>query len=112
MFKDSNINVPILGIVENMSYFIPPDAPDKKYNIFSGLGSINDIAKKFHTNILGQIPIDPQICDEADNGRPAILDDNTAYSLELRKMVDATTQAISIRNATLPETKIVEIKNQ
>lgn len=112
MFNDSNINVPILGIVENMSYFIPPDAPDKKYNIFSGLGSINDIAKKFHTNILGHIPIDPQICDEADNGRPAILDDNTTYSLELRKMVDATTQAISIRNATLPETKIVEIKNQ
>jgi ATP-binding protein involved in chromosome partitioning len=95
-----------------MSYFIPPDAPDKKYNIFSGRGSVSEIAKKFNMRILGQIPIDPQVCDEADNGRPAILDENTKYSEELRKMVDATTQAVAIRNATLPETKIVEIKYQ
>jgi ATP-binding protein involved in chromosome partitioning len=112
MFQDPNINVPILGIVENMSYFIPPDAPDKKYNIFSGRGSVSDIAKKYNMRILGQIPIDPQVCDEADNGRPAILNDNTKYAEELRKMVDATTQAVAIRNATLPETKIVEIKYQ
>lgn len=110
MFKDPNINVPVLGIVENMSYFIPPDAPDKKYNIFSGSGSIEEISKMYNIQILGQIPIDPQVCDEADKGRPAILDQNTNYGRELEKMVDNTVRAIAIRNASLPKTKIVEIK--
>ena len=67
------VQVPVLGIVENMSYFIPPDLPDRKYHIF-GKGGGKDIAAELGVDFLGEIPIDPRIVEGGDQGRPIVAD--------------------------------------
>lgn len=69
-FKMFNqVNVPILGLIENMSYFSPEDAPDKKYFIF-GNGRVKDIAKELETNFLGEIPLEIALRESCDKGEP------------------------------------------
>ncbi|MEE8164626.1 MAG: Mrp/NBP35 family ATP-binding protein [Myxococcota bacterium] len=65
------VEVPILGIVENMSYFTPPDAPDKKYYIF-GQGGGERVAKELGVAFLGEVPIDPRIAEDGDLGKPIV----------------------------------------
>ena len=67
------VQVPVLGIVENMSYFIPPDLPDRKYHIF-GEGGGKKIAEELGVDFLGEIPIDPAIVEGGDQGRPIVAD--------------------------------------
>ncbi|MCB1177983.1 MAG: Mrp/NBP35 family ATP-binding protein [Leptospiraceae bacterium] len=69
------LKVPILGIVENMSYFIPPDMPDKKYNIF-GQGGGKELAEKFNTELLGQIPHVMDLLESGEDGKPLVLKEN------------------------------------
>ena len=64
--------VPVLGIIENMSYFTPPDLPDRKYYIF-GEGGGRRVAKELGTGFLGEVPIDPRIVEGGDRGRPILL---------------------------------------
>ena len=66
------VQVPVLGIVENMSYFVPPDLPDRKYYIF-GEGGGKKIAEELDVDFLGEIPIDPRIVSDGDRGRPIVL---------------------------------------
>jgi ATP-binding protein involved in chromosome partitioning len=73
MFK--RVNVDILGIVENMSYFIPPDMPDKKYHIF-GQGGGQSIAEDSNINFLGEIPLDIRMREGNDNGKPIVFENN------------------------------------
>jgi ATP-binding protein involved in chromosome partitioning len=68
MFKMPSVNVPILGMVENMSYFIPEDAPDKKYYIF-GKDGTEKLAKDYLTTVLGHLPIHTKIMNDSDNGK-------------------------------------------
>ena len=70
MFQLEQINIPILGIVENMAYFTPPELPDKKYYIFGQGGGIA-IAQQYELQLLGQIPIDTNIRQCGDEGSPA-----------------------------------------
>lgn len=67
MFKIPGVDVPILGLVENMSYFIPSDQPDKKYELF-GHGGADILSKEFNINILGKLPIEPNIMKDSDEG--------------------------------------------
>jgi ATP-binding protein involved in chromosome partitioning len=67
------VNVPVLGIIENMSYFTPPDLPDRKYRIF-GQGGGKRTAEELGVAFLGEIPIDPRIVEGGDKGRPIVLD--------------------------------------
>lgn len=78
------LKVPILGVVENMSYFIPPDMPDKRYNIF-GEGGGKDLAQKFNTTLLGQIPHVMDVMESGETGKPSIFTNSqgpvfTAYN--------------------------------
>ncbi|MBW2425999.1 MAG: Mrp/NBP35 family ATP-binding protein [Deltaproteobacteria bacterium] len=66
------VNVPILGIVENMSYFTPSELPDRKYYIF-GCGGGQRVAKELGVDFLGEVPIDPRIAEDGDAGRPIVL---------------------------------------
>jgi ATP-binding protein involved in chromosome partitioning len=66
------VEVPVLGIVENMSYFTPPDLPDRKYHIF-GEGGGRRVAEELGTDFLGEVPIDPRIVEGGDQGRPILL---------------------------------------
>ena len=67
-----HVEVPVLGIVENMSYFIPPDLPDRKYYIF-GEGGVEKTANELGVPILAQLPLQPDVVEASDMGKPTIL---------------------------------------
>jgi len=108
MFKQPQINVPILGIVENMAYFTPAELPDHKYYIF-GKGGGQELADKNNVPLLAQIPLIQSIRESGDEGKPAVLnDDLTAEAFTL--LAEAVAQQVAIRNANMGATKKVEIK--
>ncbi len=73
MFQIPSVNIPVLGVVENMSYFTPPELPDKKYYIF-GKGGGEELAKKYNIPLLGQIPITEDVTTESEMGIPIAID--------------------------------------
>ena len=80
------VNVPILGIVENMSYFTPSDAPDKKYYIF-GQGGGERVAKELGVDFLGEVPIDPRIAEDGDVGQPIVVSRPDSPSSEALRQI-------------------------
>ena len=109
MYKQENINIPILGLIENMSYFKPPDEKEKKYYIF-GKDGVKNLAKDFKIPFIGEVPIFQGIRESGDIGRPGALQEDT----EVSKMFDNITRNMIInlteRNTNLPPTEIVKIK--
>jgi len=77
MYRQDKLTIPLLGLVENMSYFTPPELPDKKYHIF-GKGATDELAKELNIPVLGRIPIQEKIVESGDGGSPIILDDNNS----------------------------------
>jgi ATP-binding protein involved in chromosome partitioning len=76
MFNSDNIKVPVLGLIENMSYFSPPELPDKRYYIFGKQGA-RRLADNSRVNLLGEIPIVESICESGDKGNPITLDESS-----------------------------------
>jgi ATP-binding protein involved in chromosome partitioning len=108
MFRSPQINVPILGIVENMSWFTPEELPDNKYFIFGKDGGLA-LSEKNLVPLLGQIPLVQSIRESGDNGRPSILENNhTAKYFDNLAMELA--RQVAIRNSAIEKTKVVEIK--
>ena len=97
MFKISGMDIPVIGIVENMSYFIPEELPDHKYYIF-GKGAAQEISKTYHIPVLGNLPLVMGVTSEADNGIPAIMNNNTALKEEFLSLAEKVAQQISILN--------------
>jgi ATP-binding protein involved in chromosome partitioning len=87
MFQMDSINVPVLGLVENMSYFTPAELPDNKYYIF-GKDGAKELSEKMNTPLLAQIPLVQSIRESGDIGRPAVLQDNTVASKAFEALVD------------------------
>lgn len=110
MFKQKEINVPIIGLVENMSWFTPAELPDNKYYIFGKDGG-KKLAEDSNVILVGQIPIVQGIRESGDNGRPVALEDNTVIGKAFMELAQNVAQQVAIRNAKLDPTKIVEIKN-
>ena len=108
MFKVENINVPIVGLVENMSWFTPAELPENKYYIFGKDGGVH-LAETAGVKLLGQIPITMSIREGGDVGHPAVLQDGTEISKLLDQMVDSFIEQVEWRNENLPATKLVEI---
>jgi len=107
MFKQPQINVPVLGIVENMAYFTPEELPDNKYFIFGEDGG-RKLAEKNDVSLLGQVPIVQSIRESGDAGYPAVLkDDVTAEAF--RNLAESVAQQVAIRNASQAKTQKVEI---
>lgn len=77
MYRQDKLTIPLLGLVENMSYFTPPELPEKKYYIF-GKGATDELAKELDIPVLGRIPIQEQIVESGDGGTPVILDNNNS----------------------------------
>jgi ATP-binding protein involved in chromosome partitioning len=98
MFQMPAVNVPVLGVVENMSYFTPEELPNNKYYLFGKDGGKN-LAEEANVPLLGQIPIVQSIRESGDAGRPAVLQNNTISSKALMEMVQNTAQQIAIKNA-------------
>ena len=105
MFMGEHVGVPVLGIVENMSWFTPASHPDEKYYIFGRDGG-KVLAEKLNVQLLGQIPLVASICKGGDDGVPVILQ-NSVSGVSFLKLANAVCDAIDHRNATLPPTKRV-----
>lgn len=108
MFKQPQINVPILGVIENMAYFTPEELPENKYYIF-GKGGGRKLAEKHNVPFIGEIPLVQSIREGGDVGYPAIMQDDLTGQA-FRKVAEVTAQRIAIRNAEKAETRRVEIK--
>jgi ATP-binding protein involved in chromosome partitioning len=108
MFRLPQINVPVLGIVENMAWFTPAELPNNKYYIFGKDGARN-LAAKLNVPLLGQIPLVQSIREAGDAGRPAALQDNTPQSEAFLEMAKNVAQQIAIRNANMEPTKVMSV---
>ena len=107
MFK--NVNVPVLGIVENMAYFTPPDLPDRKYYLF-GRGGARRLAETLGVPFLGEIPIEQTVREGGDEGKPVIAAEPESLSAQaFRSAAEHAVRQIRLRNAELPPTQQVEI---
>jgi ATP-binding protein involved in chromosome partitioning len=109
MFKMETINVPVLGIVENMAWFTPAELPDNKYFIFGQEGA-KHLAAQLDVPLLGQIPLVQSIRESGDVGRPAILQEDTPIAIAFKEMVDKIIDQIAWRNEALAPTNIVEVE--
>ena len=98
MFLMSAINVPLLGIVENMSYFTPAELPENKYYIF-GQGGGQKLAGQLEVPFLGEIPLVKGISDSGDAGKPVILDEQSPMSKAFTEMAQKVAQQVAIYNA-------------
>ncbi len=108
MLKQPQINVPILGIVENMAYFTPQELPDNKYYIF-GQGGAQKMAEQFELPFLGEIPIVQGIREGGDRGIPAVLDDEPVAKNAFTTLAKKVAQNVAMRNANMAPTKMVEM---
>ena len=110
MFQGKQINVPVLGLVENMAWFTPAELPDNKYYIF-GKEGVKRLAKKMNVGLLGQIPIVQSICEGGDNGAPIALNSDTMIGIAFSELAKNVVDSVNKRNETMPATKIVEVKH-
>lgn len=108
MFDGPQIKVPILGVVENMAYFTPAELPDNKYYIFGQDGG-KRLAEMFEIPFLGQLPITMSIREGGDMGTPALLNGDEISKNAIDKVAQQVARQISIRNANLDPTKVVEV---
>ncbi|MEQ8548557.1 MAG: Mrp/NBP35 family ATP-binding protein [Cyclobacteriaceae bacterium] len=107
MFRQPQINVPVLGLVENMAYFTPEELPNNKYFIFGENGGLK-LAEKHKIPFLGQVPIVQSIRESGDSGLPAVLKDDTTATC-FKNIAQALAQQVAIRNASEAKTEKVEI---
>lgn len=108
MFKQENIKVPILGVVENMAYFTPAELPENKYYLF-GKGGAKKMAEQFDLNFLGEIPIVQSIREGGDKGIPAVIDDEPISKAAFTSLAQQVARLVAIRNANLEPTKILQV---
>ncbi|MFL2598860.1 MAG: P-loop NTPase [Flavobacteriaceae bacterium] len=110
MFQQESIKVPVLGVVENMSYFTPEELPENKYYIFGEKGA-EYLAKDKGVPFLGSVPIIQSIREASDYGRPASLQEKTTISDKFNQITKNLVSQVIFRNKNLPPTKAVEITN-
>lgn len=109
MFTGEKINVPVLGLVENMSWFTPEELPDHRYYIF-GKEGCKELADKMGIPLLGQIPIVQGIRESGDSGRPAALKSGDPVAESFLALADSVEESVRLRNEKLGPTRKVEIK--
>jgi len=108
MFAMPNINVPVLGLVENMAWFTPAELPDNKYYIF-GKDGVKSLAEEMNVPLLGEIPLIQSVRESGDKGAPAALEDGHPAFQYFMKLAENVVEQVNIRNENLPQSKIVEI---
>jgi len=111
MFKNPTINVPVLGIVENMSYFTPEECPENKYYIFGKDGG-KQLAEDLKVSFLGEVPLTQSLRESGDVGRPAALQENTPLQKAFEDITKNVVEQTIKRNETLPPTEKIRITNQ
>ena len=109
MYRNDKVNVPILGLIENMAWFTPAELPENKYYIF-GREGCKALAEEMNVPLLAQIPLVQSICDNGDAGTPAALSSDTATGLAFINLAQAVVTVVNRRNREQPQTKIVGTK--
>ncbi len=110
MFMGDKVNVPILGLVENMAWFTPAPHPEERYYIFGREGGV-ELAKELGVKLLAQIPVVGTICEGGDNGAPIALEDSIAGQAFMH-LAHETIDAINTRNNDLPPTVKVDVSKR
>lgn len=108
MFQQESINVPVLGIIENMAYFTPEELPENKYYIFGKQGA-KDLADDLQVPFLGELPLVQSIREAGDIGRPAALQVATPLEAAFEKITQNVVQETVNRNKSLPPTEAIKI---
>ncbi|MDA9584294.1 Mrp/NBP35 family ATP-binding protein [Flavobacteriaceae bacterium] len=108
MFQQESIQVPVLGIIENMAYFTPEELPDNKYYIF-GKDGAKHLAEDINTKFLGEIPLVQSIREAGDVGHPVALQENTSLENAFSTLTKEMVSELLKRNANLPPTEVVRI---
>ena len=108
MYSNDKVNVPILGLVENMAWFTPAELPENKYYIF-GKDGCRNLAKEMGVPLLAQIPLVQGICESGDEGKPAALDSGSITGLAFINLAQAVVTVVNRRNKEMAATKIVEV---
>lgn len=107
MFTSDKVNVPVLGLVENMAWFTPEKHPDERYYIFGREGGV-ELAREFGVKLLAQIPIVGSICDKGDEGEPIAMSD-TITGQAFMHLAHEVIEAVDERNSSLPPTVKVDV---
>ena len=108
MFTNDKVNVPILGLVENMAWFTPAELPEYKYYIFGKEGA-KKLAEEMNVPLLGQIPIVQSICEGGDNGTPVVLDGDSVTGRAFLSLAASVVRQVDRRNVEMAPTQIVEM---
>ena len=109
MYRNEKVNVPILGLVENMAWFTPAELPENKYYIF-GNGGCKALAEEMGTPLLAQIPLVQSICESGDAGAPAATQPDTMTGQAFLALAQAVVTVVNRRNKEQAATKRVEVK--
>lgn len=110
MYRNDKVNVPILGLIENMAWFTPKELPENKYYIF-GKEGCKQLAAELNVPLLAQIPLVQGICESGDEGKPAALSADSMTGLAFLNLAQAVVTVVNRRNKEQPPTKIVGVKN-
>ena len=108
MFQQESINVPVLGIIENMAYFTPEELPDNKYYIFGNAGA-KHLAEDLKVPFLGEIPLVQSVREAGDLGRPAAMQEATPIEEAFHIITQNVVQQVVRRNTALPPTEAIKI---
>ena len=108
MYQNDKVNVPILGLVENMAWFTPAELPENRYYIF-GKEGVKRLAEEMNVPLLGQIPIVQSICNRGDEGEPVAVHADSLTGIAFRNLAEAVVHETERRNAELKPTEIVKI---
>src|SRR5574344_662779 len=111
MYRNDKVNVPILGLVENMAYFTPAELPNNRYYIFGKDGAKN-LADELGIALLAQIPIVQSICESGDAGEPAATKVDTITGQAFLSLAQSVITVVNRRNKEKPKTTIVEVHNE
>lgn len=109
MYLNEKVNVPILGLVENMAWFTPAELPENRYYIF-GKEGCKRLAEELNVPLLGQIPLVQSICESGDQGTPVALDSATITGSAFMQLAAAVVRQVDKRNIEKEPTRIVQVK--
>ncbi len=108
MYMNDKVNVPILGLVENMSWFTPAQHPDERYYIF-GRDGVKNLADSLNVPLLAQIPLIQDVCESGDSGVPAVLDPASPAGIAMMGLAARVVTQVDKRNMELPPTEHVHV---
>jgi ATP-binding protein involved in chromosome partitioning len=108
MFRNEKVNVPVLGLVENMAWFTPAELPQNRYYLF-GREGVKRLAEEMQVPLLAQIPIVQGICEAGDNGSPIALNEDSLTGQAFMSLAANVVEQTELRNATQPATQRVVV---